>query len=159
MVHALERVRQVLLPNAVLVLIQPHQTKRPFIAIRSGRRRQPVTELINPEFKPRINAAMSAIRTVIDDGRFAHMGTSHHQFRVHLASLAELQRYMHLNQRPPRFPAGGRQRLNDLWRSRTEGARIEVTESFTVIGLRVGESSMLYPLRRTVNRKGARGRG
>ena len=137
MVHALERVRQVLLPNAALVLIQPHQMKRPVIAITSARHRQPVAELVNLEFKPRINAAMSAIRTVIDDGRFSHLGTSHHQFRVRLTSLADLGRYLHLNQTTPRFPAGGGQRLNDLWRSRTEGARIEVTESFTVIGLRV----------------------
>jgi len=137
MVHALERVRQVLLPNAVLVLVQPHQTKRPLIAIRSGRERQPVARLVSPEFQPLIDAAMSAIRTVTDDGRFLRLGTGHHQFRVQLANPAELKRYMHLEQRPPRFPAGGKKRLNELWRSGGEGARIEVTESFTVIGLRV----------------------
>ena len=136
MVHALERARQHLLPKRELVLIQPHQWKRPFIAISSGRRRQPVGALVNLEFQPRIDAAMAAIWGVLDERRFEHMGTSHHQFRVLLASPAQLHRYLHLGIRPPRFPAGGRQRLKDLWRSRPDGARIEVTEFLTVIGLR-----------------------
>jgi hypothetical protein len=123
-------------PNGPLVLIQPHQTKRPFVAITSGRRRQPVAALVNSEFQPRINAAMSAIQTVIDERRFSHLGTSHHQFRVHLANPAELRRYLHLAPTPSRFPAGGRQRLNHLWRTGTEGAQIDVTEYLTVIGLR-----------------------
>jgi hypothetical protein len=137
MVHALERARQYLRPNSKLVLIQPHQWKRPFIAVSSGRRRQPVGALINSEFQPRINAAMAAIRAMVDERRFAHMGTSHHQFKVHLGSPTELRRYLHLGQRPPRFPAGGRRRLQDLWRTRPDGARIEVTEFLTVIGLSV----------------------
>ena len=124
------------MPNGALVLIQPHQTKRPFVAITSGRRRQPVAALVNPEFQPRITAAVSAIRTVIDGGRFSHLGTSNHQFRVHMASPAELRQYVHLAPTPSRFPAGGRQRLNNLWRNRTDGTRIEVTEYLTVIGLR-----------------------
>ena len=136
MVHALERVRQVLLPSSPLVLIQPHQTKRPLVAITAGRRREPVARLVHPAFPPLIDAAMSAIRTVIDEGCFSQLGTSHHQFRVPIANPADLRRYVHLYQRPPRLTAGGRQRLIDLWRSRTEGARIEVTEFFTVIGLR-----------------------
>jgi hypothetical protein len=137
MVHALERVRKALLPSSPLVLIQPHQTKRPLVAVRFGRRRQPVAALVNSDFQPRLNAAVSAIRKVIDGGLFSHLGTSHHQFRVHLASPADLRRYVHLAPTISRFPAGGRQRLNDLWRTRTEGARIEVTEAFTVVGLRV----------------------
>jgi hypothetical protein len=136
MVHALERARQTLLPSSPLVLIQPHQTKRPFVTVTFGRGRQPVAGLVNPEFQPRLNAAVSAIRTVVERGRFSHLGTSHHQFRVHLANPADLRRYVHLAPTPSRFPAGGRQRLNDLWRSRTDGTRIEVTEHFTVIGLR-----------------------
>jgi hypothetical protein len=47
-----------------------------------------------------------------------------------------LRRYLHLSQRPPRFPSGGRQRLSDLWMKRSPSARLEVTEFFTVIGLR-----------------------
>jgi hypothetical protein len=127
-----------LVSDGVLVLIQPHQLKRPFIAITApGTERQPVAALVNPIFQPLINAAVAAIQTVLEEGRFVRIGTSHHQFRVRLASPAYLHRYLHLSPRPPRFPAGGRRRLQDLWRSRPEGARIEVTEFLTVIGLRV----------------------
>ena len=122
--------------DGVLVLIQPHQWKRPFIAVSASESRQPVTALVNPVFQPLINAAMAAIQTVGEQGLFERIGMSHHQFRVRLASLSELREYLHLGQRPPRFPPGGRQRLLDLWRSQPAGARIEVTESFTVIGLR-----------------------
>ena len=66
MVHALERAREHLRPEGVLVLLQPHQWKRPFIAVTSGREREPVTALVNPVFQPLINAAMAAIQTVID---------------------------------------------------------------------------------------------
>jgi hypothetical protein len=138
MVHALERARRQLVSDGVLVLIQPHQQKRPFIAITApGSKRQPVAALVNPIFQPLINAAVAAIQTVLEEGRFVRIGTSHHKFRVRLASPAELHRYLHLSQRPPRFPAGGRRRLQDLWPSRPDGARIEVTEFLTVIGLRV----------------------
>lgn len=136
MVHALDRARQYLRPNSKLVLIQPHQWKRPFIAVSSVRRRQPVGALINTEFQPRINSAIAAIRAVVDGGRFALIGRSDHRFTVRLASLAELRRYLHLGQRPPRFPAGSRQRLQAQWSSRPKGARIEVTEYLTVIALR-----------------------
>jgi hypothetical protein len=141
MVHALERARQHLLPNGVLILMQPHQWKRPFISITRPRKHQPVAALVNREFQPRINSAMAAIQTVIDNDRFGVIGTSHHHFRVRLASLAELRRYLHLGQRPPRFPAGGRQRLEALWRRRPEGARIEVTEFLTVVALRAASAN------------------
>jgi len=136
MVHALERARQHLLPNASLLLIQPHQWKRPFIAVASARKRQPVGALVNPAVQPLLNSAVAAIQTMIDEDRFRLIGTSHHQFRVRLTSPAELHRYLHLGQRPPRFPAGGRQRFEALWRRRPEGARIEVTEFLTVFALR-----------------------
>jgi hypothetical protein len=129
-----------LVSDGVLVLIQPRQSKRPFIAITAPRtKRQPVAALVNPIFQPLIDAAVAAIQTVLDAGRFALIGTSHHQFRVRLASPADLHRYLHLSQRPPRFPAGGRHQLQDLWRTRPAGARIEVTEFVTVIGLRAVE--------------------
>jgi hypothetical protein len=138
MVHALERARQLLVSDGVVVLIQPHQLKRPFIAITApGKRRQPVAALISPPFQPRINAAVAAIQTVVERGLFVRIGIGHHQFRSHLVSPAELRRYLHLDQQPARFPAGGKQRLRDLWKSRPAGARIEVTESLTVMGLRV----------------------
>jgi hypothetical protein len=136
MVHALERARKHLVDNGALLLIQPHQWKRPFITVTSARKRQPVAALVNPAFQPFIDSAVAAIQTVIDKDRFRLMGTSHHQFRVRLASPAELHRYLHLGQRPPRFPAGGRQRFEALWRRRPAGARIEVTEFLTVFALR-----------------------
>ncbi len=136
MVHALERARQHLVPGGVLVCVQPRRIKRPFIAVTSPGRRQPVGALVNPVFEPLISAAEAAIKTVVDDGRFVLIGKSNHQFRVPLASPGELHRYLHMGQRPPRFPAGGRKRLQALWSTRPAGARIEVTEYLAVIALR-----------------------
>jgi hypothetical protein len=141
MVHALELARKQLRANGVLVLIQPHQLKRQLIAITSSGNRQPVAALVNADFQRRINAAMAAIEAVVSEGRFDRIGISHHQFRVRLAGPAELRRYLHLGQRPPRFPAGGRRRLQDLWMSRPADARIEVTEFLSVIGLRPASRS------------------
>ncbi len=136
MVHALERARHHLVPDGVIVCIQPRRIKRPFIAVTAPGLRQPVGALVNPVFEPLISAAEAAIQTVVEERRFALIGTTNHQFRVRLASCAELRRYLHLGVRPPRFPAGGRQRLEAQWRSRPEGARIEVTEFLAVIALR-----------------------
>lgn len=136
MVHALERARWHLRPDGTLILIQPHQQKRIFVSIVAARKREPVSWLINPVFQPLINAANAAIETVVQKDLFAHIATSHHRYRVRLANPAELHRYLHLGQRPPRFPPGGRQRLHTLWKQRSPGARIEVTEFMTMIVLR-----------------------
>lgn len=136
MVHALKRARQKLIPGGALVCIQPHVKKRPSIAITARGSRQPVSDLINPAFQPRITAAVAAIRTVVEEGQLAVIGWSSHQYRVGLVGPGELHRYMHLAATPPRFPAGGRQRLQALWRTRAVGARIEVTEFFAVIAMR-----------------------
>lgn len=136
MVHALERARQHLKPDATLVLIQPHQSKRPFIAIRSAGSRQPVAALVNPAFQPLIDFAVAAIQKVVRRGDFVEIGRSHHSFRVLLENPGELRRYLHLGQRPPRFPSGGRKRFQDAWQRRPAGAQIEVTEFLTVIALR-----------------------
>lgn len=119
-----------------MVLIQPHRSRRPDIAIASTRRRQPVVALINPVFKPLIEGANAAIDTVVAQRLFERMATSHHQFSVRLQNPTEMQRYFSGGIRPPRFPAGGRQLFQALWRSRTDGAQIEVTEFLTVISLR-----------------------
>lgn len=110
--------------------------KRSFIALIGFRRRQPVGALINPVFEPLITAAEAAIDTVVERRLVAHMGKTNHHYRVRLASLAVLDRYLHLGQRPPRFPPGGRKRLQRLWASLAPGAEIEVTEFMAVIGLR-----------------------
>lgn len=136
MVHALRRARQHLRSNGAVVLIQPHQYKRPHVAIASGGRRQPVAALVNPVFQPLINAANAAIQSVVDERLFKRTGTSHHQFTVLVANPTEMHRYLHQGQRPPRFPSGGRQRLQALWSARPAGAQIEVTEFLTVIALR-----------------------
>jgi hypothetical protein len=136
MVHALERARRRLVPGGELVLVQPHQWKRPFIAVKAARKREPVAALVNPVFQPIINTTVSSIQDVIERSLFERIGTSHHQYRVRLASLAELHRYLHLGQRPPRFPPGASQRLHDMWRRRSKGTQIEVTEHMTVIALR-----------------------
>jgi hypothetical protein len=136
MVHALEQARQQLVPDGVLISIQPRRAKDAFIAITAPGQRQPVAALVNPVFEPIMSAADAAIQTVVDQRRFALMGRSNHHFRVRLASPLELRRYLDLYVRPPRFPAGGRQRLQAMWRNRPEGARIEVTEFFAIIALR-----------------------
>ena len=136
MVHALERARRHLVAGGTLVLIQPHQWKRPFIAVMAGQKRQPVAALVNPAFQPLINAAVGSIQLVIERGLFERIGTSNREYRVRLSSLAELRRYLHLGQRAPRFPAGARQCLHDLWRRRSTDTQIQVTEHMTVIALR-----------------------
>ena len=136
MVHALQRARRHLRPDGVLVLIQPHQHKRPVIALTTSRATEPVSALINPAFQPLIDNAMAAIQRVVELRLFEPDRTSNHRFRLRLESPSELQRYLHLGQRPPRFPHGGRKRLRELWRARRPGAQIEVTEFFRVTVLR-----------------------
>jgi hypothetical protein len=136
MVHALRRARQHLRPGGLAVLIQPHQYKRPHIAIVSARKRQPVATLINPVFQPLINSANAAIESFVEEKLFERLATSHHRFSVRLANPAEMQAYLHQGLRPPRFPPGGRQRLRAAWNARPADARIETTEFLTVLSLR-----------------------
>jgi hypothetical protein len=136
MVHALERAREHLVPGGAVVCIQPHRTKRPFISVVAPGQHHAVGALINPAFKPSILSANAAIRAVVDDRQFALTGTTNHQFRSRLAGPVDLRRYLNLAPRPSRFPAGGRKRLEALWRSRPQGAEIEVIEYFTVFALR-----------------------
>ncbi|HEX2647596.1 MAG TPA: hypothetical protein VHO95_10235 [Candidatus Dormibacteraeota bacterium] len=135
MVHALERAGRHLAPDSRLVLLQPHRTRRPFIAVRDGGRRVPICALINPVFQPLIETANSSIQTVIERGLFSMLGRTDHSFRVRLANPTQLRRYLHTGVRPPRFPPGGKQRLLGVWRS-TSRAEIEVTEFLTVVALR-----------------------
>jgi hypothetical protein len=136
MVHALQRAGQHLISDGVLVCMQPRHLKRPFIAITASGRRQPVARLINPKFEPYYSAAEAAIREVVEERQFDLIGRTNHQFRVCVANPAELHRYLQ-GPRPPHFPPGGQKRLQELWRSRPEGAEIEVTEFLSVFGLRV----------------------
>jgi SAM-dependent methyltransferase len=136
MVMALQRVGRILRPGGTLVSMTPHWWRRPAIAVVSPKSREPVASLINSEFIPRINAAKAALHRVVEAGQFTVIGTKYHHYRYPLASLAELERYTHLGNSPPRFPAGGRKRLQALWRSRPPGAKIEVTEWMVIRALR-----------------------
>src|SRR5438874_2056507 len=142
MVHALERARQHLVPGGALVFVQPRRLKRPSIAITARGQRWPVAALISPVFEPLISAAETAIDSLVAQRPFVLIGKKTHQFRVRLANPSQLDRYLHTGQRPPRFPAGGRSRLQALWKSRISGAQIEVTEYMAVIAMRaVDEAS------------------
>jgi hypothetical protein len=135
MVHALERARRHLAPGGFLLCIQPHRTERPFIAVRSAGHREPICALINPTFKPLIEQANSAIATVLDRGLASLIRAENHKFRVRIANPSQLGLYLYGGLRPPRFPAGGRKRLLEVWRASPRGAWIEVTEYLTVIGM------------------------
>jgi hypothetical protein len=136
MVHALSRARQHLRRGGTALLIQPHQHKRVRVGIAAGTYRHPVTAMINSEFQPRIDAANAAIHTALDEGLFQRVATSHHDFKVRLKNPTQLRDYLHLGTRPPRFPPGGRQRFQALWKARPSGAEIELTEYLTIISLR-----------------------
>jgi len=139
MVHALERARRHLAPGGFLICIQPHRTRRPFIAVRAPGRREPICELINPVFQPLIDSANGAIASIVERDLVSLIRAENHQFRVHVANPSQLRSYLSDGIRPPRFPAGGRKRLLEAWRARPSGAWIEVTEHMTVIGLRARE--------------------
>ena len=122
--------------GGVLVCIQPRRTKRPFIVLRSQGQRRPVVAVINSASEAVITAAEAAIDAVISKQLFSPVGRTNDHYRVRLASPHQLHRYLHTGQRPPRFPAGGRQRLLSLWKSRTPGTQIEVTEFMSIIAMR-----------------------
>jgi len=136
MVHALERARRHVACGGAVVCIQPHRTRRPFIAVRSGGRRVAIGPLINPVFQPLIDSADAAIAAVVARGLFTQIGRRDSHFRVRLPNPTQLHRYLHENPRPPRFRPGDKMRLLQIWRESPAGAAIEVTETMTVIGLR-----------------------
>jgi hypothetical protein len=92
--------------------------------------------LINSAFKPLIDEANAAIATVLDRRLVSLIRAEDHEFRVRIANPSQLGLYLYGGVRPPRFPAGGRKRLLEVWRARPRGAWIEVTEYLTVIGMR-----------------------
>src|SRR5438093_862184 len=121
MVHALERTAGHLAAHGVCVLIQPHRTRRPFIAVVARGRRVPIGGLVNPAFQPLIDAANDAIASVVDRGLLKLLNRSNHQFSVRFANPSQLHRYLHNGQRPPRFPPGARKRLMAAWTTGSDG--------------------------------------
>ena len=137
MVHALRRAGSYLRRGGMLISIRPHRTWRPAIAIVAGRRRRPVTTLLNPSFELNLAAADSALERVVAEGGFTLAGVRSARFRSQLARPSQVRTYLELINPPrPRFPRGGRTRLYEMWESAPRGARIEVTESLVLNALR-----------------------
>jgi len=137
MVHALRRAGSYLERGGTLISIRPHRTWRPSIAIVAGRRRLTVATLLNTAFEVNLDAAESALERVVDEGSFALAGVRSARYRIYLARPSQMRTYLELINPPrPRFPRGGRARLDAMWRSAPRGASIEVTESLIVTALR-----------------------
>ena len=137
MVHALRRAGTHLRPGGTLLSIRPHPTWRPAVAIVAGRRRLPVTQLVNPAFDRALEAADSALERVVAEGRFRLMGVRSARYRAYLDRPSQMRTYLELISPPrPRFPRGARARLMAMWAGAPAGARIEVTESLVLNVLR-----------------------
>jgi hypothetical protein len=107
------------------------------VAILTGKRRLPVARLLNSDFERNLQSAEGALQRVVDEGLFSVAGVQSARYRALLDRPSQVRTYLELINPPrPRFPRGGRARLNDLWRSAPPGARIEITESLIVNGLR-----------------------
>ena len=121
----------------MLVSIRPHRTWRPGIAITGPGGRLPVARLVNPSFDRSLRYAEAALDRVVSDGRFTLAGVRNARYRTYLDRPSQMRTYLELINPPrPRFPPGGRARLQELWNSAPHGARIEVTESLVVTALR-----------------------
>jgi len=137
MVHALQRAGRRLRPGGTLVSIRPHRTWRPAIAITAQGRRFLVARLVNPSFDRNLRYAEAALDRVVRDGWFRLAGFVPARYRAYLDRPSQVRTYLELINPPrPRFPPGGRARLDELWRSAPPDARIEVTESLVVTALR-----------------------
>lgn len=72
----------------------------------------------------------------MQEGRFTLAGIRNHRYRARLDNLSQLRTYLELIAPPrPRFPAGRRARLLELWGSRPRGSQIEIAESIVVTAL------------------------
>jgi hypothetical protein len=137
MVHALQRAAGYLRRGGTLISIRPHRSWRPSVAIVAGGRRLPVATLLNPVFERNLDAADLALRRVVDEGWFTLAGVRSARFRTNLDRPSQIRTYLELINPPrPRFPRGGRARLEEMWEAAPRGARIEVTESLVVNALR-----------------------
>ncbi len=136
MVHALRRAGQRLRPDGMLVSLRPHRTWRPAVSIVAPGFRRPVARLVNPAFDRNLRSAESALDRVVHDGWFTLAGARPTRYRIYLQRPSQMRTYLELINPPrPRFPRGGRARLDQLWNS-APGARIEVTEYLVITALR-----------------------
>jgi hypothetical protein len=123
--------------GGTLISIRPHRTWRPLVSIITPSRRMPVARLTNFAFDSRLSAAEAALARVVAEGRFTLAGVRNHRYRARLDNLSQLRTYLELIAPPrPRFPAGGRAHLLELWGSRPRGSKIEIAESIVVTALR-----------------------
>src|SRR5438477_11086340 len=137
MVDALRRAGRRLRPGGTLISIRPHLSWRPSVAILIGKRRLPVARLLNSDFERNLESAEDALQRVVDEGLFSLAGVRSARYRALLDRPSQVRTYLEMINPPrPRFPRGGRARLNGLWQSAPTGARIEITESLIVNGLR-----------------------
>jgi hypothetical protein len=137
MVHALQRAGNRLKPAGVLISLRPHRTWRPAVAITAPGYRQPIARLVNPTFDRNLRSAEAALERVIHDGWFTLAGARPSRYRINLRRPSQMRTYLELINPPrPRFPPGGRARLNRLWTSAPPAARIEVTEYLVITVLR-----------------------
>jgi hypothetical protein len=137
MVHALRRAGQRLRSGGSLISIRPHETSLPLVSIITPSRRVPIARLTNPGFETRQSSAAAALARVVGEGRFTLAGIRNHRYRARLDNPAQLRTYLELIAPPrPRFPAGRRAHLLELWGSRPRGSKIEIAESIVVTGLR-----------------------
>lgn len=137
MVHALRRAGSYLRHGGTLISIRPHRTWRPTIAMVAGTARVPVATLLNTAFEVNLDAAESALERVVDEGLFVLAGVRSARYRSYLSGPSQVRTYLELINSPrPRFPRGGRARLEVMWDSAPRGARIELTESLMVNALR-----------------------
>jgi hypothetical protein len=97
----------------------------------------PVTSLVNPSFEGNLRAADAALERVVAKGQFRLVGIRSARYRIFLDRPSQMRTYLELINPPrPRFPPGGRARLEQLWESAPRDARIEVTESLVMNALR-----------------------
>jgi hypothetical protein len=137
MVHALRRAGHRLKPGATLISIRPHRTWRPLVSIITPSGRVPVARLINSAFDSRLSAAEAALLRVVQERQFTLAGIRDQRYRARLDNLSQLRTYLELIAPPrPRFPAGRRARLLEIWKSRRRGSQIEIAESIVVTALR-----------------------
>jgi hypothetical protein len=121
----------------MLISLRPHRTWRPAIAITAPGHRLPVARLVNPAFDRNLRSADAALERVVRDRWFTLAGARSSRYRIHLDRPSQVRTYLELIEPPrPRFPPGGRARLDRLWNSAPRGARIEVTEYLVITVLR-----------------------
>jgi hypothetical protein len=131
MVDALEAVRGALRPNGFVFDLQPDATYLPTVAVRDLHRRRPIG-VIRREPDEDVVAAHEARDRVVREGRFVQIALLRRTYRVEFTRLAAFEAYKRSHTPTWRLEPGARSRLTDAWRSRGDGAKIEMTGRMTI---------------------------